>query len=178
MDKNKTGKYLKYAIGEILLVMIGILLALQVNNWNELRKNRNLETKYLNGIVSNLNKDISELNVHFRTDTLIFDAQTELIKILSSQDININKNELKLNFYYSGYGVNWFEGQNIIFEDLKSSGKITFINSDNIRHKVQLYYRLFIETQKQEEYHNKLIDLYNNEYIQYFEVSSIFRTNQ
>ena len=38
MEKNKTGKYFKYAIGEILLVMIGILLALQVNNWNEKRK--------------------------------------------------------------------------------------------------------------------------------------------
>ena len=36
--EGKTGKYLKYAIGEIVLVMIGILLALQVNNWNEKRK--------------------------------------------------------------------------------------------------------------------------------------------
>ncbi len=35
---GKTGKYLKYAIGEIVLVMVGILLALQVNNWNEKRK--------------------------------------------------------------------------------------------------------------------------------------------
>jgi hypothetical protein len=37
MSENKTGKYLKYAIGEIILVMIGILLALQVNNWNQQR---------------------------------------------------------------------------------------------------------------------------------------------
>ena len=40
-------KYLVYAIGEILLVMIGILLALQVNNWNEQRKERNTEVAYL-----------------------------------------------------------------------------------------------------------------------------------
>ena len=38
MDKNKTGKYLKYAIGEIALVVFGILIALQVNTWNEDRK--------------------------------------------------------------------------------------------------------------------------------------------
>jgi len=35
MEKNKTGKYLKYAIGEIILVVIGILIALQINNWNQ-----------------------------------------------------------------------------------------------------------------------------------------------
>jgi len=36
--ENKTGKYLKYAIGEIVLVVIGILIALQINNWNENQK--------------------------------------------------------------------------------------------------------------------------------------------
>ena len=41
MEKNKTGKYLKYAIGEIILVMIGILLAMQVNNWNQVRIQNN-----------------------------------------------------------------------------------------------------------------------------------------
>ena len=35
MEKNKTGKYLKYAIGEIVLVVFGILIALSINNWNE-----------------------------------------------------------------------------------------------------------------------------------------------
>ena len=40
MEQNKTGKYFKYAIGEIVLVVIGILIALQINNWNEQRKER------------------------------------------------------------------------------------------------------------------------------------------
>lgn len=40
LAEGKTGKYVKYAIGEIVLVMVGILLALQVNNWNEYRKER------------------------------------------------------------------------------------------------------------------------------------------
>jgi hypothetical protein len=38
MNQNQTGRYLKYAIGEIILVVIGILIALQINNWNETRK--------------------------------------------------------------------------------------------------------------------------------------------
>jgi hypothetical protein len=47
--ENKTGKYLQYAIGEILLVVIGILIALQINNWNEVKKT---EAKVKNSLVA------------------------------------------------------------------------------------------------------------------------------
>jgi hypothetical protein len=47
LSEGKTGKYLKYAFGEIILVVIGILIALQINNWNENRKNRLLEQQLL-----------------------------------------------------------------------------------------------------------------------------------
>ena len=43
MEKGKTGKYLKYAIGEIVLVVFGILIALQINNWNSYTKDRQKE---------------------------------------------------------------------------------------------------------------------------------------
>lgn len=46
-DENKPMKYARYAIGEIVLVVIGILIALQVNNWNEQRKERNYELKMI-----------------------------------------------------------------------------------------------------------------------------------
>ncbi|WP_424286426.1 DUF6090 family protein, partial [Eudoraea sp.] len=45
--ENKTGKYFKYAIGEIVLVVIGILIALQINNWNESSKQRIEEVRLL-----------------------------------------------------------------------------------------------------------------------------------
>lgn len=44
METGKTGKYLKYAIGEIILVVIGILIALSINNWNEQKKENNTAT--------------------------------------------------------------------------------------------------------------------------------------
>jgi len=57
MSENKTGKYFKYAIGEILLVVIGILIALQINNWNENRKNETFENEILTQIRANIIKD-------------------------------------------------------------------------------------------------------------------------
>ena len=54
LDQKRMGKYLLYAIGEIILVMVGILLALQVNNWNEQNKKENLEL----GILSSLHSDL------------------------------------------------------------------------------------------------------------------------
>ena len=48
--ENKTGKYFKYAIGEIILVVIGILIALQLNNLNEIYKVKDTEVIYLNAL--------------------------------------------------------------------------------------------------------------------------------
>ena len=56
-DDNKPIKYLRYAIGEIILVVIGILIALQINNWNENRKNKVFEKEILTQIQENLKND-------------------------------------------------------------------------------------------------------------------------
>jgi len=61
LSEGKTGKYLKYAIGEIVLVVIGILIALQINNWNENRKNQKELYNIYNQIVFELDNDIQEL---------------------------------------------------------------------------------------------------------------------
>lgn len=54
---SKTGKYLKYAMGEIVLVVIGILIALQINNWNENRKKEKLKDSYKVSLINDLSKD-------------------------------------------------------------------------------------------------------------------------
>ena len=56
-DDNKPLKYMRYAVGEIVLVMIGILLALQVNNWNEVRKSKIKAEIFKEKIISDLIKD-------------------------------------------------------------------------------------------------------------------------
>ncbi len=55
--ENKTGKYFKYAIGEIILVVIGILIALQINNWNENQKLKSKTQEYYTQLLEDLNKD-------------------------------------------------------------------------------------------------------------------------
>jgi hypothetical protein len=62
LTENRFSKYLLYAIGEILLVVIGILIALQVNNWNEHRKDRIAEQKMLNALIEDLGVNINRLN--------------------------------------------------------------------------------------------------------------------
>ena len=57
MEQNKVRSYILYAVGEIALVMIGILLALQVNNWNERRQNNQLEKEYYCRFLENINQD-------------------------------------------------------------------------------------------------------------------------
>jgi hypothetical protein len=62
MSENKTGKYFKYAIGEIVLVVIGILIALSINNWNESRKENILAKNYYNRLLSDLKADKAYAN--------------------------------------------------------------------------------------------------------------------
>lgn len=73
MTEGRIRKYLAYAMGEVLLVMIGILLALQVNNWNQWRKDRQKEKEILTSLKLNLEKNravYEELIAHFNNGLL------------------------------------------------------------------------------------------------------------
>ena len=61
-DENKPMKYLRYAIGEILLVVIGILIALQINHWNENQKKEKLKVSYKISLINELSLDTLKLS--------------------------------------------------------------------------------------------------------------------
>lgn len=63
MEKNKTGKYLKYAFGEIILVVIGILIALQINNFNNGRQEMKIEQSYLLSLQSEYETNLEKINI-------------------------------------------------------------------------------------------------------------------
>lgn len=154
LSENKFSKYLIYAIGEIVLVVIGILIALQINNWNENRKNEDLEIAYLKGIQSNLVNDIDELERHFKGDTLKLDALSFLLRTTEA-DVENSQVQTYISNSLFVSKEHWFEGQNVVFEDMKSSGKLNLLQSERIKLSTQIYYRLFVETIKHEDINNQ-----------------------
>ncbi|NNF34727.1 MAG: hypothetical protein HKN68_11485, partial [Saprospiraceae bacterium] len=62
LSDGKTGKYFKYAIGEILLVVIGILIALQINNWNSTRKAYNQELELYSKLLIDVNTNFNNID--------------------------------------------------------------------------------------------------------------------
>jgi len=93
MGKNKTGKYFKYAIGEIVLVVIGILIALSINNWNrkqiEKKQIRNIYIRIvqdLNNTASEIESDIKNMNRIYPLMQNILNGDVERDSLLSSND--------------------------------------------------------------------------------------------
>ena len=171
LSEGKTRKYLKYALGEIILVVIGILIALQINNWNENRKDENLEIEYLKGIKSNIANDLIELEQHFKADTTNFEVFTFLIRAFNSDSIQSKHQEIISNLN-SSTRLHWFEGQDVVFEDLKSSGRLNLIKSDTIKHSIQKYYKSLQEVIKQENQYISEIRKHSDRNGQYLNVSS------
>ena len=88
ISENKTAKYLKYALGEIILVMIGILLAMQINNWNENRLHKN----EFNNILETINQDL-------KRDTLVAGMLIKYYTLVEKNSLKIINKEVNRNNY-------------------------------------------------------------------------------
>jgi hypothetical protein len=88
MEKNKTGKYLKYAIGEIVLVVIGILIALQINNWNEQKKIQAKVHSFLISLKKDLTNDLSTINEIIKIQEERLEIITGLISLGISPNVS------------------------------------------------------------------------------------------
>ena len=129
LTDNKFSKYLLYAIGETLLVVMGILIALQVDNWNTSRQEEKLEAKILDEIRSNLQTGLSALELSFRLDSLS----------ISSGVIILEHLENKLPFHDS-LALHFARFPNVGYAGIPSSGYdaikslgLTYLSNDSIR---------------------------------------------
>ena len=138
MEKNKTGKYLKYAIGEILLVVIGIIIALQLNNWNESRNQSYKEIISLKALKSELQNDLNTEFIPGKNNYLRRNKSlSQIIEVYRKKD-TISKDSL-LNCFRRSITDRNFALNEAAFENLKSTG-INLITNDSLRLKITSMY--------------------------------------
>jgi hypothetical protein len=133
LSEGKTGKYFKYAIGEIILVVIGILIALQLNNYNDNLNQNDFELKALNNLKldfefnqNELNKSIEELIIIRKNSLIILDNTGS--KYQTSFDIDsLLQNVSSMPKFYP---------QNGFLLDLINSGKLGILKNDILRNKL------------------------------------------
>ena len=139
MEKNKTGKYLKYAIGEIVLVVIGILIALSINNWNQNQKDRKLGDDYLLRITSELEMDKSILNQKINlADKLSSEYLDFIRKMYETQE---NKEDFIRLSSSTEWNVDELILTDIAYSEMVNTGKFDLIRKSSLKDKITKYYR-------------------------------------
>lgn len=148
IQKNQMGKYLKYAIGEIVLVVIGILIALQINNWNENRRDKKKEQTYL----VNLKKDIAD-DIDFLQGYVLnrYSKKVEVLekaKAFYQGKYKIKDTILFLNDvgYGNVFGNVNYAFSNTTYDQLVSTGDFNVIQSDSLKASILNYYRILNAT--------------------------------
>ena len=137
LSQNRFSKYLLYAIGEIILVVVGILIALAINNWNINKENKKEEIYYLQKLKLNLQQDTTYLKDRLR-------GIHRGLSILDSLEIEI-KNPSKVNFsnriwttiLITQYG---FSPETSTFDNLKATGKLNLIHNQILVDSLFVYY--------------------------------------
>ena len=132
LSKGKTGKYLKYAIGEIILVVIGILLALQINTWNENR----IDSKRLNLYTQSLLNDL-ELDKKRLIECMVFDStKVSIIDRLSDpvQDFIEDLSDRGI------LTIKSIKVNNATFKTMSSSNDLELYQNIDLQNSISKYY--------------------------------------
>ena len=153
VDKNKTGKYLKYAIGEIILVVIGILIALQINNANNSREKRKIEQEYLVSLHTEFETNLETLN-----DCIVKNKEhvTDVEALLSLFDKSIldtiGKKEMS-NIIHSVMAreITYVPSIGVV-TDIISSGNLNLIRNKTLRQRLASFESSLTELKRQEGY--------------------------
>jgi hypothetical protein len=147
MEKNKTGKpalpagrYLKYAIGEIVLVVIGILIALQINGWNENRKASKLEQSYYCLLLDDVVQDHEQIRDLLENNFKRIESSNRAIAIIQSENLNLTELGIEIALARRGLGESFIPNSST-YDDIKSSGNINTIKDNEIRKSLNLYFK-------------------------------------
>jgi Family of unknown function (DUF6090) len=134
MEKTKTGRYLKYAIGEIVLVVLGILIALSINNWNESKKERQEEYLALKSLHNEFIESRELFNNSQRHHKTIFNGMRYLLEILDARQVNESlMDSIYLNLSTSAWSSWTFEPSRGVVNALTNSGKQNIISNESLK---------------------------------------------
>lgn len=144
--EGKTANYFKYAIGEIVLVVIGILIALQINNWNEHRKERNQSIFYHEQLINDLKIVIESLDKDINWAKIVKTEINSATKILD-QGIANDSTLKTLDFALGNYfRLNRELPEITSYEEMKSSGQLKLIYNKSLRKEIADYLRFHHNT--------------------------------
>ena len=160
--ENKTGKYLKYAIGEIVLVIIGILIALGINENVKDRNNLELRNLYIIQLNDEENRNIKQLN-NSKNDTneMIKEVDT-LIQLLMNKEYDNPKLAANSQVLHSSTE---FYPIKITYENLKSSGDLKLFDDLNLRNSISEPYETFNKIKTSESVDKIAVDTYYENFL-------------
>lgn len=137
LSEGKTEKYLKYAIGEIFLVVIGILIALQINNWNEDRKQNKRSSEYHQRIHEDLARliDVSE-DVTDNAEKILRSI-TRTVELLESGTIETEEDKSTVDFAMIWFSRTAYQLPELAtYEEMKSNGDLNLIHNVTLRNRI------------------------------------------
>ena len=132
----ETGKYLRYAVGEIVLVVIGILIALQVNNWNEYMKEKVEEKKILLSLHNEISNNLESLQVVIEEKNKIIDVNQYIINNTGKNGEWKSMKPLDSLMNYISLSGWIFVPQNGVLNEIINSGKLLLIENDLIKNEI------------------------------------------
>ncbi len=142
MEKNKTGKYFKYAIGEIVLVVIGILIALQINTWNEGRKLQKEELSLLKELKTNLEITLEnfEGDIAYNAETIsLYNRINHYVEKDLPYHMELDSAFAALTFWSSPYATS------TAYKSLQNKG-LDIINNKTLKNNIIDFYDVKMES--------------------------------
>jgi hypothetical protein len=156
LSENKFSRYLLYAIGEIVLVVIGILIALQINNWNNRRILDKNEIKSYHNIRQQLTEDREEISKAKDYNEYRLKVYKYANKIIESQDYK-RQDSLAMCIVRLAEFSDFHRSGNI-YESLVNSGDIKLIKNDSIPNQLQKLQMTYTFVNKLEDMHWEMIN--------------------
>lgn len=162
LQEGKTTKYFKYAIGEILLVVIGILIALQVSKWNNQNEDSKLEKRYMSELILDLQKDSIFIANTIKTSYQQMESKNKLTSYFEGQQFK--EDSLRVYFAAQWRSNPKFNPITTTLDEMKSTGNIKVIQNSSIRRKILETYNYYTThiNNTEERYHiqqNQLANL-------------------